>query len=99
MVKIKVLILKNVSGVDDGQVYPTAFKEGDEVSIGLDLFKSFNKLGVVETNLKKNEEETILGDSKEVEVVEDKVIEQEYEKKIIPKIGLFKKKIKKGGKK
>lgn len=99
MDKIKVLILKDISGVDDGQVYPTAFKEGDEVSIGQDLFKVFKKLGVIETNLKKNEEETILGDSKEMEVVENKVIEKEYEKKVVSKTGIFKKKFKKGDKK
>ena len=46
--KQTVLMLKTLSGVDEGQVYPTTYQDGEEYAIGEELLACFVELGGVE---------------------------------------------------
>ena len=43
-----VKMLKTVPGVNDGEVYPVQFKEGEIYEIGEDLFNTFKNMGCIQ---------------------------------------------------
>ena len=43
-----VKMLKTVPGVNDGEVYPVQFKEGEVYEIGEDLFSTFKNMGCIQ---------------------------------------------------
>jgi hypothetical protein len=44
----KVKMIKSTYGVNDGQVYPTLFVEGEEYEIGARLLECFIEMGAIE---------------------------------------------------
>ena len=82
MSSIRVFMLETSMGVDDGKLYPTEFKEGEEYDIGPDLFSQFKQKKVVVTNLKKNTAEDIVEPKQNEEKVE-KMQELDIENKMV----------------
>jgi hypothetical protein len=52
----KVKMIKSTYGVNDGQVYPTLFVEGEEYEIGARLLECFIEMGVVDLQSAAEEE-------------------------------------------
>lgn len=85
---MKVEILKDVKGVNEGQIYPTDYKKGEIVIIGKSLTKAFLGMGVAKVH-----EEPEPEPEPEPEI---KVIENKQETKVLPDTSIKKTK-KKGG--